>query len=328
MNRVGREGRGESTWLGFFLYTVLMEFAPLCDESRGERYRAEASRLGSRLEQTWDSEWYRRGYYDDGTPLGSAQNDECRIDSICQAWAVLSGAVPLRYADRAMDAVRTHLVRRGPQVLLLLDPPFDQSAQEPGYIKGYPPGVRENGGQYTHAALWVVMAMARLGSGDEAVELLHMLNPLNHTRTAGDVEHYQIEPYVVPGDVSALPGHAGRGGWSWYTGSAGWMYRAGLESILGLRRRGSTFEMDPCIPASWSEYTITWRVGRTRYEIAVENPDHRCRGIAEASLDGAPVHPSAIALLDDGGTHRVRLVLGEARPAAAVAVKAGATSLA
>ena len=189
MNRVGREGRGESTWLGFFLHVVLAEFAPLCeargDPARAERYRSEARRLGSMLEQTWDGEWYRRGYYDDGTPLGSAQNDECRIDSIAQSWAVLSGAVPVRFAERAMDAVRTHLVRRGPQLLLLLTPPFDQSAQDPGYIKGYPPGVRENGGQYTHAALWVVMAMARLGSGDEAVELFHMLNPVNHTRTRG-----------------------------------------------------------------------------------------------------------------------------------------------
>jgi cyclic beta-1,2-glucan synthetase len=310
MNRVGREGRGESTWLGFFLHTVLMEFAPLCDKARAERYRAEARRLGSRLEQTWDGEWYRRGYYDDGTPMGSAQNDECQIDSISQSWAVLSGAVPSRFADRAMDAVRTHLVRRGPQVLLLLTPPFDQSAQEPGYIKGYPPGVRENGGQYTHAALWVVMAMARLGSGDEAVELFHMLNPLNHTRSAGDVERYKVEPYVVAGDVSALPGHGGRGGWSWYTGSAGWMYRAGLENILGLRRRGSSFEIDPCIPSSWREYKIVWRLGRTRYEITVRNPEGRCRGVRAAELDGMAVDFRAIPLVDDGEVHRVLVKLG------------------
>ncbi len=257
MNRVGREGRGESAWLGFFLHGILAEFASWCeargDSARAARYRSDAGRLGRVLEQTWDGEWYRRGYYDDGTPLGSAQNDECRIDAIAQAWAVLSGAVPVRFAERALDAVRTHLVRRGPQVVLLLTPPFDQSSQDPGYIKGYPPGVRENGGQYTHAALWVVMAMARLGSGDEAVELFHMLNPANHTRTPADVERYKTEPYVVAGDVYAHPAHAGRGGWTWYTGSAGWMYRAGLESILGLRRRGSTFEIDPCIPSSWPE---------------------------------------------------------------------------
>ena len=212
-----------------------------------------------------------------------------------------------------MDAVRTHLIRRGPRVLLLLTPPFDQSAQDPGYIKGYPPGLRENGGQYTHAALWVVIAMTRLGSGDEAVELFHMLNPLNHTRTAADVDRYKVEPYVVAGDVYAHPAHAGRGGWTWYTGSAGWMYRAGLESILGLRRHGATFEMNPCIPSSWPDYSIVWRFGRTRYEIAVSNPEGRCQGIAEAELDGTPVDPRAIPLVDDGGTHQVRLVLGDGK---------------
>jgi cyclic beta-1,2-glucan synthetase len=276
------------------------------------------------LEQTWDGEWYRRGYYDDGTPLGSAQNEECRIDAIVQSWAALSAAVPVHFAERAMDAVRTHLIRRGPQVVLLLTPPFDHSPQDPGYIKGYPPGVRENGGQYTHAALWVVIAMARLGSGDEAVELFHMLNPINHTRTAADVEHYRAEPYVVAGDVYAHPAHAGRGGWTWYTGSAGWMYRAGLESILGLRRRGSTFEMDPCIPSSWPEYAIVWSFGQTRYEITVSNPERQCRGVAEAKLDGAPVDPRAIPLVDDGGTHRVRLVVGGLKELAPPVGKQGA----
>jgi cyclic beta-1,2-glucan synthetase len=330
MNRVGREGRGESTWLGFFLHAILAEFAPLCeargDQARAERYRGEARRLGSMLELTWDGEWYRRGYYDDGTPLGSALNDECRIDAIAQAWATLSAAVPVRFAERAMDAVRTHLIRRGPQVVLLLAPPFDHSAQDPGYIKGYPPGVRENGGQYTHAALWVVMAMARLGAGDEAVELFHMLNPVNHTRTAADVGRYRAEPYVLAGDVYAHPAHPGRGGWTWYTGSAGWMYRAGLESILGLRRRGSTFEMDPCIPSSWPDYAIVWRFGRTRYEIAVSNPERRCRGIAEATLDGAPVDSRAIPLADDGRTHQVRVVLGARKPVVPPAAKIGATT--
>ncbi len=258
MNRVGQAGRGESTWLGFFLHTVLNEFAPLCD-ARGEsshaaHYRDGARRLAAHLELTWDGEWYRRGYYDDGLALGSAQNDECKIDSIAQSWAVLSGAVPQRFAERAMDAVRTSLIARGPQIVLLLDPPFDRSLQDPGYIKAYPPGVRENGGQYTHAAVWVVMALARLGSGDEVGELFHLLNPINHTRTAPAVGRYKAEPYVVAGDVYAAAPHAGRGGWSWYTGSAAWMYRAGLESILGLRRRGDTFSIDPCIPSSWPEY--------------------------------------------------------------------------
>jgi cyclic beta-1,2-glucan glucanotransferase len=315
MNRVGREGRGESVWLGFFLHRVLDEFAPLCkargDLARAERYRAETRRLSTILEQSWDGEWFRRAYYDDGSPLGSAQNAECKIDSLSQTWAVLSGAVPVHLADRAMDAVRTYLVQRGPQVLPLLTPPFDKSTQDPGYIKGYAPGVRENGAQYTHAAAWIVMAVAKRGSGDEAVELFHMINPINHARTEGEAERYKTEPYVIAGDVYVHPAHAGRGGWTWYTGAAGWMYRAGLESILGLRRRGSSFELDPCIPSSWSEYEITWRFGASRYEITVANPERRCRGIAEAVLDDKPVDAAAIPLVDDGATHRLRVVLGD-----------------
>jgi cyclic beta-1,2-glucan synthetase len=314
MNRVGIQGRGESVWLGWFLYTILRQFTTLCEQrepARGARYAGEAGRLAHMLEGSWDGEWYRRGYYDDGTPLGSAQNDECKIDSIAQSWAVLSGAASRRRADQAMDAVRTQLVRRGAQVILVLTPPFDQSAQDPGYIKGYPPGVRENGGQYTHAAVWTVMAVARRGNGDEAVELFHLLNPINHTRSAADVERYKTEPYVMAGDVYAHPAHAGRGGWTWYTGSAGWMYRAGLESILGLKRHGASFELDPCIPASWPEYSILWRNGSTRYEISVANPDHCCRGITQAELDGDAVDPAVIPLVDEGATHRVRVVLGE-----------------
>jgi cyclic beta-1,2-glucan synthetase len=313
MNRVGMQGRGESVWLGWFVYTVLRQFIPLCerDPERATRYAGEAGRLANMLERSWDGEWYRRGYYDDGTPLGAAQNDACKIDSIAQSWAVLSGAAPGKRAEQAMDAVRTQLVRRGARVVLVLTPPFDQSAQDPGYIRGYPPGVRENGGQYTHAAVWTVMALARLGNGDEAVELFHLLNPINHTRSAAGVERYKTEPYVMAGDVYAHPAHAGRGGWSWYTGAAGWMYRAGLESILGLKRHGTSFELDPCIPAAWSEYSITWRNGKTRYDISVANPDHLCRGVAQAELDGEAVDPAVIPLVDDGATHRVRAVLGE-----------------
>jgi cyclic beta-1,2-glucan synthetase len=315
MNRVGPLGRGESTWLGFFLHTILSAFSDLChrqhEDVRGDRYLSEARRLAAMLERSWDGEWYRRGYYDDGTPLGSVQNDDCAIDSISQSWAVLSGAVPIRFAERAMDAVRTSLVARQSRVLLLLNPPFDRSAQDPGYIKGYPPGVRENGGQYTHAAVWIVMALARLGSGDEAAEFFHMLNPINHGRTPADVARFKTEPYVMAGDVYARPPHAGRGGWSWYTGSAGWMYRAGIESILGLRRRGDTFVIDPCIPSSWDHYQIDWLFLDTRYEIMVCNPAGRCRGVGNATLDGATVDAAAIPLLNDGRTHTVRVVLGE-----------------
>jgi len=315
MNRVGRQGRGESVWLGWFLSRILRDFSDLAekrgDGERAARYRNETSRLAAVLEQAWDGDWYRRGYFDDGTPLGSAQNEECRIDSIAQSWAVLSGAEPSQRMERAMDSVRTHLVRRDARVVLLLTPPFDSSALDPGYIKGYIPGVRENGGQYTHAALWVLMAVARLGSGDEAVELFHLLNPINHARTSRDVARYKVEPYVVAADVYAHPAHAGRGGWTWYTGSASWMYRAGLETILGLERRGSAFAINPCIPFVWPGFSVVLRLGDTRYEISVENPQQRCRGIARAELDGAAVDAGAIPIRDDGGTHRVRAVIGD-----------------
>jgi len=314
MNNVGPAGRGESTWLGFFVYSVVSGFIPVAkarnDMRRVAACHATARRLRPKLEDAWDGEWYRRGYYDDGSPLGSAQNDECAIDSIAQSWAVLSGAVPHRFAERAMDAVRTLLISRGSQVLLLLNPPFDQSAQEPGYIKGYPPGVRENGGQYTHAALWIVMAMAALGSGDEAIEVFHMLNPVNHSRTPEATARYRLEPYVVAGDVYSRAPHAGRGGWSWYTGSSGWMYRAGVESILGLRRRGATFMIDPCIPSSWPEYSIQWRCEGRCYDIVVSNPDRVCRGVASAELNGVAVDPLAIPLAGDGCPNTVRIRLG------------------
>jgi cyclic beta-1,2-glucan synthetase len=314
MNRVGHEGRGESTWLGFFLHGILGEFAGQAesrgDDARAGRYRIEGQRLAIALEEAWDGEWYRRGYYDDGTPLGSAQNDECRIDSIAQTWAVLSGAGSQPRAERAMDAVRTALVARGRQMILLLDPPFDRSTQDPGYIKAYPPGVRENGGQYTHAAAWVVMALARLGAGDEAAEMFHALNPINHTRRAEEVERYKAEPYVVAGDVYARSPHAGRAGWSWYTGSAAWMYRVGVESLLGLRRSGDSFTMDPCIPASWPGFEMRWHVRGTEYRISVENPSGQCRGVARIVVDGVVAHTRTIRLIDNAGTCEVRVILG------------------
>ena len=203
------------------------------------------------------------------------------------------------------------LVRRDAGVIQLLAPPFDQSPLDPGYIRGYVPGVRENGGQYTHAALWTVMAIAQLGSGDEAVELFHMLNPINHTRTPADVERYKAEPFVVAADVYTHAALLGRGGWTWYTGSAAWMYRAGLESILGLARHGSSFAIAPCIPGSWPGFRVRWRHGRSLYEIAVENPGRRNRGVAAATLDGVAVNPNAIPLADDGAVHRLVVVMGE-----------------
>jgi cyclic beta-1,2-glucan synthetase len=315
MNRIGHEGRGESVWLGWFLVVVLNDFAALCDKRhRGElaqRYRNEARWLTGMLELAWDGDWYRRAYFDDGTPLGSAQNAECRIDSLTQSWAVLANTAQPRRAERAMEAVRAHLVRRDAQLVLLLTPPFDRITHDPGYIKGYLPGIRENGGQYTHAALWVVIALARLGLGDEAMELFHMINPINHARTAESVERYRVEPYAVAADVYAHPMHLGRGGWTWYTGSAGWMYQAAIEAILGLRRSGDTFAVDPCTPAMWDTYSIDWRVGLTQYTITITNAEHRCRGVSAVEVDGAPVDPLAIPLHDDGQHHRVAVTLGQ-----------------
>ena len=319
MNRVGHRGRGESVWLGWFLSKILDDFAPIVDAhgdpARAARWGSERRRLATMLEQAWDGEWYCRAYFDDGTPLGSAQAQVCRIDAISQSWAVLSGTAPRGRAERAMDAVRMQLVRRDAGVIQLLAPPFDQAHVDPGYIQGYLPGVRENGGQYTHAALWTVMAIAHLGSGDEAVELFHMLNPVNHTRTPGDVERYKVEPYVVAADVYMHPAHIGRGGWTWYTGSAAWMYRLGLESILGLRRRGGCFSIAPCIPRSWEGFRVRWSHETSVYEIRVENPGHRNRGVAAAVLDGVHVEPQAIPLIDDGATHRLEVIMGEFVPA-------------
>ncbi|MEO6324590.1 MAG: carbohydrate-binding protein, partial [Thermoanaerobaculia bacterium] len=316
MNKVGHDGKGESVWLGWFLSLVLNEFVPRCsergDEARAARYGSEQARLAEMLALAWDGDWYRRAYFDDGTPLGSSQNEECRIDSIAQSWSVLSGVAPLPRAERAMDAVRTHLIKRGAQMILLLNPPFDLALPDPGYIKGYIPGVRENGGQYTHAAIWTAMAAAKLGSGDEAAELFHLINPINHTRTPSDTERYKAEPYVVAADVYAHPAHVGRGGWTWYTGSAGWMYRLGIESILGLKRHGATFTVTPCIPGAWPRCQITWTFGQSRYVISVENPQHRSTGVAAVTLDGVSVDPAAIPLVDDGRPHTVSVLLGAA----------------
>jgi cyclic beta-1,2-glucan synthetase len=314
LNRVGHGGRGESVWLGWFLVTVLTDCAPLC-ERRGlhdlaRRYRHEAQSLTGMLELAWDGSWYRRAYFDDGSPLGSVLNEECRLDSLTQSWAVLSGAANPRRAEQAMHAVRANLVRRDAQLVLLLTPPFDTMPRDPGYIKGYLPGIRENGGQYTHAALWSVIALARLGLGDEAMELFHMINPINHMRTPEDVDRYKVEPYAVAADVYAHPMHMGRGGWTWYTGSAGWMYQAAIQALLGIRRTGDTLRIDPCIPRSWSEYSLVWRGGRSHYRVHVSNPDHVSHGVADAQLDGVAVDPRAVPLVDDGADHELVVRLG------------------
>jgi cyclic beta-1,2-glucan glucanotransferase len=317
MNRVGHGGRGESVWLGWFLHTTLWEFARLAeargDGARADTWRAHVHALKASLEEhAWDGDWYRRAYFDDGTPLGSVVNPECRIDSIAQSWGVISGAAEPARAARAMAAVEEYLVRRDQELILLFTPPFDQAPVDPGYIKGYPPGIRENGGQYTHAAIWAVMAFAALGNGDKANELFSILNPINRASTRAGVHRYKVEPYVAAADVYAEYPHVGRGGWTWYTGSAGWMYRAGLEWLLGFRLRGAVLHLDPCIPRGWRRFDITFRYHASRYEIAVENPSGVTRGIASIEVDGfrREVADGCVPLTSDGATHRVRVVLG------------------
>lgn len=316
MNRVGYEGKGESIWLAWFLHTTLYEFAKRA-ETRGESARAEKWRLhvgelkAAVERHGWDGDWYRRAYFDDGTPLGSVTNKECQIDSIAQSWAVLSGAADPARAARAMAALDQRLIQKPERLALLLTPPFNQTVPNPGYIQGYPPGVRENGGQYAHAAVWAVLAFAALGNGDKAGELFTLLNPIHHGSTRADIQRYKVEPYVMAADVYAVPPHIGRGGWTWYTGAAGWMYRAGVESILGFRLRGTTLYMDPCIPRDWPEFDLSFRYHSSRYDVKVLNPKGVCRGIHSVEVDGKPVRGGAAILLsDDGAAHDIRMILG------------------
>jgi len=317
MNRVGAEGRGESVWLAWFLHATLSRFAPIA-ESRGEsataaRWLKHAFALQQAIErEAWDGDWYRRGYYDDGTPLGSVANDECRIDSIAQSWAVISGAGEASRALRAMSAVNAQLVSRSDGLVQLFTPAFDRTTHDPGYIKAYPPGLRENGGQYTHAAMWSTLAFAMLGDGDRAGELFSLLNPINHASTRAGIHRYKVEPYVVCADVYSAAPHIGRGGWTWYTGSAAWMYRTAVEGILGIHRRGTALLIDPCVPRGWASFEITYKFGASRYRIAVENPRGVNRGIVQTTLDGQqiPCAPCEIQLKDDGNYHYGVVTLG------------------
>jgi cyclic beta-1,2-glucan synthetase len=311
MNEVGHHGRGESVWLGFFFCKVLQQFAALArvhgDETFAQRCDDERRQLAARLEDSaWDGDWYRRAYFDDGTPMGSKDNAECQIDSIAQSWAVLSGVGAAERVQRAMQSVSARLVRPEAGLVQLLDPPFDRRGPNPGYIAGYVPGVRENGGQYTHSAVWATMAFAALGDAPRAWQLMDLINPLHHGRTAAEVATYKVEPYVVAADVYSVAPHTGRGGWSWYTGSAGWMYRLIIESLLGLRlqfdERGARLRLHPCIPADWPGYRISYRHRKTLYDIEVGWGD-----VAAVNVDGVPCADGTVALLDDGGTHAVRV---------------------
>jgi cyclic beta-1,2-glucan synthetase len=276
MNRVGEGGKGTSVWLGWLLISTINLLAPMADTRdpvRAARWRSHARSVLNAIETDgWDGEWYRRGTFDDGTLLGSATSDECRIDSIAQSWAVLSGAADPARARTAMASMTRQLIRPDPGLALLFTPPFDRTPLDPGYIKGYPPGLRENGGQYSHAAMWAILANAKLGDGDAAQGLFAMLNPINHALTPADADRYKVEPYVVAADVYSTPPHDGRGGWTWYTGSAGWMYRAGIEGIVGLTRSGENLCLNPCLPASWPEVTANIALDRAHYLVTIRNP--------------------------------------------------------
>jgi cyclic beta-1,2-glucan synthetase len=318
LNRVGSEGKGESVWLGWFLCATLNRFADLCDRKgdakQAAAYRQRADELRTVIEaNAWDGEWYLRAFYDDGTPLGAAGKLECQIDSIAQSWAVLSGVgigAPTARAAQAMQSVVNQLVNADDQLVLLFTPPFDKTPDDPGYIKGYAPGIRENGGQYTHAAMWVAWALVELGEGDRAEALFRLLNPIYHGDTPEKVARYRVEPYVVGADVYSRPPHAGRGGWTWYTGSASWMYRLGLEAILGIRRLGKALQINPCIPKSWKSYQVTYRDGDTIFQIRVENPSGVNRGVGQVTLDGKVLPGNKIPLLGDGRQHQVHVLMG------------------
>jgi cyclic beta-1,2-glucan synthetase len=316
MNRVGHDGKGESIWLGWFLLEVLTEMAPLAGSRGDTQWQAtwidHTLELKAALEtQGWDGEWYKRAYFDDGAPLGSKENTECQIDSIAQTWAVISGAGDPQRSLQAMQAVENRLIKTKDSMILLFTPPFNKTDKDPGYIKGYLPGVRENGGQYTHAAIWCVCATAKLGMGTRAAELFAMLNPINHALTRTNVGIYKSEPYVMAADIYSQAPHVGRGGWTWYTGSSGWMYRAGTEFILGINQRGSSLHFDPCIPKEWLGFKVFYRHGQTHYEIQFENPNHVSKGIQRIELDGHEVLSTnaTIELKDDQQKHWVKVIM-------------------
>jgi len=315
MNRVGVHGRGESIWLGWFLSRTLNDFAEICDlindRKQADEFRLKITELHKVLEKNgWDGEhgeWYLRAYYDDGSRLGSFSNHECQIDSIAQSWAVISGNADPHNALKAMESVYENLVRPKDELILLFTPPFQRTARDPGYIKGYPRGIRENGGQYTHAALWAIWAFAQLGQDERATELFRLINPIYHADTPEKVDRYRVEPYVIAADVYSIAPYIGRGGWTWYTGSASWMYRLGVEMLLGLQRTGDTLQIKPHVPKDWNEYQINYRFGKTLYHIRVQTQSdaeakHRKDKV---SMDGKVLKEGMIPLTDDGKTHEV-----------------------
>jgi cyclic beta-1,2-glucan glucanotransferase len=314
MNRVGIRGKGESIWLGWFLSSTLTNFAEICDlmddHKRADQFRAQTGVIHKALEKNgWDGEWYLRAYYDDSSRLGSSTNNECKIDSIAQSWAVISGNADSEHAVQAMESVYKDLVRIDDEMILLFTPPFQRTARDPGYIKGYPRGVRENGGQYTHAALWAIWAFAQLGRNDRATELFRLINPIYHADTPEKINRYRVEPYVIAADVYSVAPYIGRGGWTWYSGSASWMYRLGTEMILGLQRIGERLHINPCIPDDWPEYQINYRFGKALYHILVKNQQNKKSGKNQITMDGTELTDGFIPLSDDGKTHEILITI-------------------
>jgi cellobiose phosphorylase len=322
MNQVGLGGKGESVWLAWLLLDTIRRFTPLAlerhDHERVQRWKAFAATVKTGIEAAgWDGQWYRRGYYDDGSPLGSSSNDACKIDAIAQSWSVMSGQADPSHSVSAMQAVDTRLIDRHNTIALLFTPPFECTDQEPGYIKGYPPGIRENGGQYTHGSIWSIFAWAGLGEGNKAGELFDILNPIRHADSPEAIECYKVEPYISCADVYSVEPLTGRGGWTWYSGSAGWLYRAGVEAILGFYPCGDHLLIDPCIPKTWPGFNIVYRYRSSRYTIEVQNPLGVCSGVVGVVLDGIDADPKAligtgvrVPLMDDASEHRVRIALG------------------
>ncbi|MEI7688345.1 MAG: glycosyl hydrolase family 65 protein, partial [Planctomycetota bacterium] len=315
MNLVGQHGKGESVWLAFFLFDVLNQFGALArrrgDNLTLDKCTVEAGRLRGHIEESgWDGQWYRRAYFDDGSPLGSATNEECQIDSISQSWSVLSGAGTRERSTMAMEHLDKRLIRRDVRLVQLLDPPFDKSNLNPGYIKGYVPGVRENGGQYTHAAIWTTMAFAAMGDARKAWELFALINPITHAGGPEAVALYRVEPYVAAADVYAVPPHTGRGGWTWYTGSAGWMYRLITESLLGLQLDVDKLRFKPCLPPEWTSFKIHYRYRETFYHIVLRNGGLGSN-VERVVVDGAEQADKSIPLVDDRRDHNAEVDFGQ-----------------
>jgi cyclic beta-1,2-glucan synthetase len=329
MNRVGRLGHGESVWLAWFAIATVNAFANICQQrgaaDRADRWRRRAREVALAVEaHGWDGEWYRRAFDDDGRPWGARQNTECRIDSIAQSWAVISGAGSKARVDSALRAVERELIAVDERLVRLLAPPFTEAGRDPGYIKAYPPGIRENGGQYTHASVWVGWAFADVGDGERATRVFDLLNPIGDARDSASVQRYRVEPYVVAADIGGAPPHVGRGGWTWYTGSAAWMWRLGIERILGVRPEAGGVRIDPCLRRSWRRVDVTIRRPGGCLVITIENPEGAAGGIAERWVDGVAVGEGVVAFPVDGRDRHVIIRLGtEKSPASPPAENVG-----